>query len=125
MLVQTDQYPVKEQIKGELPTSAGVIYTCPVGAGPQKLEVLSINNTGGSSQTVDLAVVAADETYAANTYDVLSAKSFTTNTAIAIDILPIYLKPGDRIYALASAAGVNYIGAVAKERTTNSNFAGN
>lgn len=125
MLVLTDQYPEKEQIKGELPTTAGILYTCPAGAGPQKLEVLSVNNTGGSTQTVDLAVVAADETYAANTYDVISGKSLATNVAATIDILPIFLNPGDRLYGLASAAGVNYIGYVGKERTTNRNFGGN
>lgn len=101
------EFPIKSRVRVALTTTAAVIAEVDVNGDVQKLEKISVNNTTGSGKTTTFAIVAAGETYAASSYDISTARALAANTSGSVEGGPWYLQPGDKVYALASAAGVN------------------
>lgn len=114
-------YPDNDRIRGDVVTATdetAVAYEIPTGSANRLLKNLSFN-VSGVTRTVDVAIVAAGETYADAVYDIASALSVAAGAPVGLPatVVPKLLLPGDRLYVVASGAGVTMTGVVGKQET--------
>lgn len=123
-----DQFGVRERKRGVVGTTANtdtLVYTVPIGSAPVLIESVLLNCAGGTTRTVDVAVVTSTETYADGTYDIASALSVAAGTPVNSSTYgPFYMFEGDSLHLLASGAGIRYVVHIGKERTNNANVSG-
>jgi len=105
------EFPVKDRKRGLVGTTANtdtLVYTVPTGYDVVKVEAVLLNATG-TTRTVDVAVVATDETYADGTFDIATALSVAQAAPVNSSTYgPFYLFAGDQLHILASGAGIRY-----------------
>lgn len=96
---------------------AALIYEVDTHSSDQILESLAFN-VSGTTRTVDVAIVPAGGTYADATYDIASALSVAAGAPVGLPatVLPQLLQPGDKIYAVASGAGMTMRGFVGMQQ---------
>ena len=82
-------------------TTTDDIYTCPANCTAEITYIL-VNNSGGSSNSVDVKWYDDDESY---TSAFVSGKNLSSGEFLQFDNIDLVLQPNDKIQLTASSAG--------------------